>query len=128
MEQLTDDKLAKYVLSCLSFNEDFVPDLSNLFENLRLTRNGDCRKRVLALFRAVKRIIRENGLGNVHEKIFNEFIINALPQEPRTLALRKIEFKGKANFRTMALLFPLLLRCVEICEYNGFPPCSSSNK
>ena len=127
LEQLTDDKLEKYLLSCLSLNEDFVPDLSNLFGNLRLARNGDCRRRVLDLFRTVKRIIRENGLGNAHEKIFNEFIINALPREPRILALRKIEFKGRANFRKMALLFPLVLKCVEICEYNDFSS-SSSNK
>ena len=28
LEELTNDKLEKYVLSCLRLNEDFIPDLS----------------------------------------------------------------------------------------------------
>ena len=82
-EELTEDELEKYLRDCLQSPENFPLSLSKLFGNLRLDKKGDSHQQVMNLFRTVDRIIRENGLDNVSQKVLNNVIIDCLPRRPR---------------------------------------------
>ena len=70
-EELSEDALKKNLHSCLRAHKFFVPDLSVLFGNLRLGKSGDCRRRVLKLFRSLDKIICENCRKKFLERDIN---------------------------------------------------------